>query len=231
VQRTGLCPADAWTLVLSGACDSLDPCIPRPQLLWELSLRRHAPATLFGEADARRVRVPDVGDYDATTLLRLEVETLGFLLSRHPLTLYRERIRAAGAVAARDMHRHAGRRVRMIGWYVTSKTVTTKHDEPMEFVSFEDTTALYETTFFPDAYRRLCRILSSARPYLLEGRVEEERGAVTLTVHRAEFLDREPTRATALLARRASFAAASRPARSQATSAGRQRLTRPYRLP
>ena len=99
--------------------------------------------------------------------------------------------------------------------YQHVKLVSTKDDEPMEFVSFEDTTGLYETTFFPDAYRRFCRILSAARPYLLEGVVEEEHGAVTLTVRHAEFLDREPTRASALLARRASFADAARPARVQ----------------
>jgi DNA polymerase III alpha subunit len=92
-------------------------------------------------------------------------------------------------VRGADIGAHAGRQVAMIGWLVTGKLVTTKNDEPMEFVSFEDTTAIYETTFFPRVYERFCRMLSTARPYLLLGRVEEDFGAVTLTVEAVEFLD------------------------------------------
>src|SRR3989454_4713318 len=70
--------------------------------------------------------------------------------------------------------------------------VTTRDDEPMEFISFEDTTAIYETTFFPHAYERFCGMLTTARPYVLKGRVEEEFGAVAMTVEEAAFLDGVP---------------------------------------
>src|SRR2546428_13826765 len=62
----------------------------------------------------------------------------------------------------------------------------------MEFISFEDTTAIYETTFFPRAYERFCGMLTTARPYVLKGRVEEEFGAVAMTVEEADFLGRGP---------------------------------------
>ena len=42
-----------------------------------------------------------------------------------------------------------------VGWWVTGKLITTKDDEPMEFISFEDTSALYETIFFPQGLRAL----------------------------------------------------------------------------
>ena len=60
----------------------------------------------------------------------------------------------------------------------------------MEFISFEDTTAIYETVFFPKVYRNFCRMLSNARPYLLRGLVEEDYGAISLTVRQIEFLDK-----------------------------------------
>jgi len=60
----------------------------------------------------------------------------------------------------------------------------------MEFISFEDTTAIYETVFFPKVYRKFCRMLSNARPYLLRGLVEEDFGAISLTVRHIEFLDK-----------------------------------------
>jgi len=60
----------------------------------------------------------------------------------------------------------------------------------MEFLTFEDETGIVETTFFPDAYRRFCHIIDRERPYLLFGKVEDDWGAVTLTVERVSVLTR-----------------------------------------
>jgi error-prone DNA polymerase len=79
--------------------------------------------------------------------------------------------------------------VRVVGWYVTGKTVQTRKGEPMEFLSFEDTTALYETTFFPRVYARFCHMMTRVRPYVLTGRVEEDFGALSLNVSDVRFLD------------------------------------------
>jgi error-prone DNA polymerase len=122
-------------------------------------------------------------------MLEQEIEALGFLISRHPLTLFHRAIVAARAVPARELGRYVGRRVRVVGWYVTGKTVQTRKGEPMEFLSFEDTTALYETTFFPRAYARFCSMMTKVRPYLLTGRVEEDFGAISLNVSDLRFLD------------------------------------------
>ena len=85
-----------------------------------------------------------------------------------------------------------------MGWFVTGKTVLTRREEPMEFVSFEDTTALYETTFFPRAYEKFSRMLGYHRPYLLRGRVEEDFGAVSLTVEEVAPLTKARSRRNAL---------------------------------
>jgi DNA polymerase III alpha subunit len=121
-------------------------------------------------------------------MLRHEVETLGFLMSTHPLEPYERAMHGRGVIAARDLEKHAGRRVTLLGWHVTSKLVHTKHDEPMEFVTFEDTTGLVDATFFPRAYERFCHLLTSTRPFVLTGRVDEEYGVCTLNVERVERL-------------------------------------------
>jgi hypothetical protein len=41
-----------------------------------------------------------------------------------------------------------------------------------------------ETTFFPATYHRFCHMIDRQRPYLLTGKVEEDWGAITLTVDR-----------------------------------------------
>jgi error-prone DNA polymerase len=125
---------------------------------------------------------PRVPQYSARTVLEHELETLDFLISRHPLSLYADRLSKLKYVKGADLPKHVGRRITTVGWWVTGKLVTTKDDEPMEFISFEDTSALYETVFFPKAYARFCHILNRSRPYVLTGVVEEEFGVCTLTV-------------------------------------------------
>jgi len=80
--------------------------------------------------------------------------------------------------------------VRVIGWPVTGKTILTREGDPMKFISFEDTTGLYEAVLFPAVYHRFCHLLSSSRPYILEGRVEEDFGSISLTVDWIGFLDK-----------------------------------------
>jgi len=93
-------------------------------------------------------------------------------------------------VNACDLHLHVGALVTTIGWLVTGKTVQTKDGDPMKFVSFEDTTGIYETVLFPKVYNRFCHMLNEMRPYLLKGKVEQDFTVVTLTVHWIEFLDK-----------------------------------------
>ncbi len=188
--RTGLHPSDAELLVKSGACDSIARGRTRAELLWQLHLdmappRANATLDLFAPSP---IAAPRAGAYDRETMLRHEVETLGFLLSAHPLEPYEQAMRGRGVIAAKDLDRHVGRRVSVLGWHVTSKLVHAKDERLMEFIGFEDTTALYDATFFPDAYERFCHLLAPHRPFLLTGRVEEDFGVSTLTVEKLERL-------------------------------------------
>jgi DNA polymerase III alpha subunit len=80
--------------------------------------------------------------------------------------------------------------VRVVGWRVTAKPIHTVHNEVMEFISFEDTTALYEVTVFPRQYRRYAPELMTRGPFVLTGRVEDEWGAISLTLERLKVLGR-----------------------------------------
>jgi len=110
------------------------------------------------------------------------------LISRHPLTLYHDKIKKLTYVPAKNLRFFIGKNITTIGWLVTRKMTRTKKDELMEFISFEDTTEIYETVFFPKVYQKFCYMLSHSRPYILKEKVEEEFGAVTLNVSRVRFL-------------------------------------------
>ncbi|NQT56672.1 MAG: hypothetical protein HQ551_10630, partial [Desulfobacteraceae bacterium] len=122
--------------------------------------------------------------------LKHESETFGFILSVHPLELYNNILEGLDYVCAGDLHAWVGKQVTTIGWHITGKTVNTKDGDVMKFVSFEDSTGIYETVFFPKVYNRFCHMLNAARPYILKGRVEEDLGAINITVNWIGFLDR-----------------------------------------
>jgi len=191
--RVDIDPSDVKILIKAGAMDGIAHGATRPEMIWQTlawhetkAARRAVARSLFQDIPA--VTPPRVPAYSTRTVLEHELETLDFLVSRHPLTLYREPLSRLRHVRAADLAAHVGRRVTTVGWWVTGKVVTTREEEPMEFISFEDTSALYETTFFPQTYARFCHMLNRSRPYVLSGLVEEDFGAVTLTVDNVRFL-------------------------------------------
>ena len=68
------------------------------------------------------------------------------------------------------------------GWSVTQKEVLTKDGLGMDFVSFEDETALYETVLFPDVYKKYRNLLFEQRPLIVDGSVMEDQGALNVEV-------------------------------------------------
>ncbi len=192
-QRVSLHRDECRTLIHAGALDGLSARNKRGQLFWEYSQfcslaqdRKDTP--LF----ATRLPVaPQLPPFSLEELSQQEYGRLGFLCDNHPLLLYGEQLR--GRTRACDLRRFSGKRVRFAGWLLSGKLVSTKTGEVMEFLTFEDETGLVETTFFPRVYRRYAAVLHSGGGYMLQGVVEEEYGAITLTVERVTVLQRSGT--------------------------------------
>jgi error-prone DNA polymerase len=193
LERAQPDPADAALLIKAGCFDALEPHTTRPALLWRmhhwhaLGQKRNR-QTLFAELDASGPTLPTPAPYDDKTVLQHEIECLGFLLSRHPLSLFQKSLAKQTYVRACDLHQHIGKNVQTIGWLITYKLSSTKNKELMEFISFEDTTAIYETIFFPPTYARYAYMMNQSKPFLLAGRVEEQYGAIILNVTEVKYL-------------------------------------------
>jgi DNA polymerase-3 subunit alpha/error-prone DNA polymerase len=173
----------------------LNPGGNRAALMWELAgwlkARSKKPIprarSLFDSSStAQACNPPPLPPEDDGDRLRREFSVLGFLCDRHPMELYDRILDKFQTVKAVDLPRHLGRRVHLAGWLITGKVVTTKHGDPMEFLTFEDETGIVETTFFPATYHRFCHMIDRQRPYLLSGKVDEDWGAITLTVDKVE---------------------------------------------
>ncbi|QQG64624.1 DNA polymerase III subunit alpha [Desulfobulbus oligotrophicus] len=131
---------------------------------------------------------PRLPPEDRLQRLRNEYRVLGFLCEHHPVTLFAPQRRQAGALTARELlslpDRFISQRrpVRFLGWLITGKIVGTKKGDLMEFLSFEDETNLVECTLFAREYERYCHLLDRRGPLLLDGYLEEDFGARTLTI-------------------------------------------------
>ncbi len=178
--------ADFAVLVKSGTLDSIARDLNRPQMFWFYRLWRtnKKQGTWFDPSP--ETRVPQVEDYPEETKRKHELETLGLYYSAHPLSFLRKKAKKLppGVIFARDPHKSIGKEVILLGWLVTRKEIMSRNREPMEFVSFEDETAIYDTVIFPDAYRRFCRRLDAYNAFVIKGKVTSDSGALTLEVKR-----------------------------------------------
>ncbi len=188
---------DVRLLIKAGCFDSLAIDLTRAQLMWEalrffgkkarvaacaqgsifsFSGSRNGSALPHWETSPRNME-------DKHAAIKQEIDTFGFPVTTHPLERYRKILMRVNHVQARDLRKWVGKEVTTVGWMITSKSVYARDGRPMKFATFEDTTGIYETVIFPDVYHRYCHILTTARPYILRGKVEEDRGALTLTIH------------------------------------------------
>ncbi len=215
LRRTEIGYADARKLVLAGALDRVESGANRPEMLWRLRVRKGAsdptsPGARSRKAGKRRaddrpllamleqaapvVPTPELRDYDEQKVLELEHEVLGFLCTAHPLEVFRPTAACGPAgdrggapwIKANELREHVGRTVRILSWPVSAKTITTTTGEHMEFVSFEDETALYEAVLFPRPYRRFANLLFCDFPVTVTGEVDEDYGALSLIVRHIE---------------------------------------------
>jgi DNA-directed DNA polymerase III PolC len=186
---------EAGSLIRAGALDSLldkgQSTTNRGTLAWLLAAWQKNGESAIVPLFPLEPKPPALPPEDRRQRLRNEYKALGFLCASHPITLFTDHRRQAGAITARELlslpanditRRH---RVRFLGWLISGKIVATSKGVPMEFLSFEDETDLMECTFFPKAYERFSHLLHAGGPLLLEGYMEEEFGARTLTVEQA----------------------------------------------
>lgn len=216
--RANLAEPELVNLIRCGACDGLGP--HRQAMLAELKLESPVGELLASPMSSveRRVlnekggtltdgpvaadlaldtrhsplvtRFPWTRPFTELEKLQAEIDVLGLFLSRHPMDLVK-----CDAVGAGELDRHVGKRVAVAGILDATRTVKTTRGELMRFVTLEDATGLAECTFFPQAYAKFGHLFYHVGPFRVEGLVEDDDGAVTLTADAAEpLLDQSPLR-------------------------------------
>ncbi|RJP79652.1 MAG: DNA polymerase III subunit alpha, partial [Desulfobacteraceae bacterium] len=185
---------EAKALIHAGAFDRLHPDESRASLLWMLAgfrKKRENPSSQLDLFEKKiNTGMPILPPENEKKRLRNEFSVLGFLCDRHPMLLYREAMQQSKVIRICEMGRFVGKRIRVAGLLITGKVVHTGKGEPMEFLTFEDETGLVEAVFFPEAYQKFCAVPDRSRPFILAGKVEEDFGAITMTVSHVQAVEK-----------------------------------------
>jgi DNA polymerase III alpha subunit len=215
--RTGIAPSDLRLLIKVGALDSIANGWTRPMMLWLVDSGGQADGRTDGQpkltgvlgapeqSDRLSARplvrppdwfedlppaVPVLREYSHERRRMEEYEALGFMTEAHPMQLHAEQLRGFRLCRSTELEQHIGRPVLAAGMLTAAKPVHTLQDEPMEFATFDDGEGLIEAVLFPGIYRERGHVLFDHGPFIFRGKVEEEFGAITLTVTHLERLDR-----------------------------------------
>jgi len=185
---------DDWVaLVAAGACDSLAGNLPRSVQLRTILMSGYKTSTnaeqglLFDQEprmESQRSNHLALSGRQRRTEqeLMIEFETLGFLRDHHPLMLWAHQIARIHRIRGAQLSSYVGKLITVVGWPITRKTIWTKQGLPMDFISFEDESALFETVLFPQVHERYRKLLYGQRPLCIRGLVHCDNGAYHLEV-------------------------------------------------
>lgn len=112
--------------------------------------------------------------YTSDEIYSYEYECFGFTVTQHPIESIKEISNFPDIVKAKDLAKSGKRKIKMVGWLMTSKRITTKKGKAMKFLSLEDLTGTFEAVLFPKTYKKYAELTMSLGPYLLEGSTDIE---------------------------------------------------------
>lgn len=129
------------------------------------------------------IQLPDVGEFEKEMLLGFEKEVLGIYISGHPLRAYEKLWKKNitnyandfmmdeenGTVSVTD-----GQKVIVGGMITAKRTMVTKNNQMMAFITIEDLLGTVEVIVFPRDYEKYAHELEMDAKIFVKGRVSAE---------------------------------------------------------
>jgi DNA polymerase-3 subunit alpha len=125
--------------------------------------------------------LPDLPEWEDDRIAALEKETVGFFVTRHPLTRYSAVMKLQGATptealaAAED-----NQSVKVCGLIVQEKVTTTRKGDKMAYLRLEDLTGSVEVIVFPDLFASAALLLRQGVPLMIAGTLDRGEAGVKL---------------------------------------------------
>ena len=119
----------------------------------------------------------------------LELEAFGYPISIHPLEKYRYML-SKRIKYAKEIPHYVGKSIYLIGLYITRKESRTRKSEPMQFLTLEDESDIYECVLFPNEFKEFSDMLNWETLFIIRGAIEESFGVCSVTIEKMGSLQK-----------------------------------------
>jgi len=175
-------------LIKVGAFDSINK--NRAQLLFMLEEavgvaaktnkdKKAGQVSLFGGSDAgdedegylEPKTLPQVAEMSRDEILAAEKDLLGLYVSDHPLMQYKAQLDTMVNTSGAELKEKAEKEEVTVGGVLTRiRTITTRKNDLMAFLTIEDLTGMIDVTLFPRTYKEYKNELAEERIIVVKGR-------------------------------------------------------------
>ena len=116
---------------------------------------------------------PEIEEFSGDQLILFEKETIGFYISRHPLSAYQEMIKKYTGEDTSTLAGHPnGAEIKICGLVSGLKEIVTKKGDRMAFLSLEDMKGFVEVILFPEVFKAASPYLRGGDPILVRGTLD-----------------------------------------------------------
>jgi len=116
---------------------------------------------------------PDIEEFPENQLVVFEKETIGFYISRHPLSRYQEEIKQLTSQDSSTLSRLKNNdEVKVCGLVSSLKEIVTKKGDRMAFLNLEDMKGFVEVILFPEVFKASLPCLRGGDPIVVRGSLD-----------------------------------------------------------
>ena len=126
-------------------------------------------------------RYPEMDEFSESQMILFEKETIGFYISRHPLSRFQEAIRRHTSEDTSTLtKRKNGGDVKICGVVSDLKEIMTKKGDRMGFLTLEDMKGFVEVILFPEVFKASLPYLRGGDPILIRGTLDQSEDHVKI---------------------------------------------------
>ena len=128
--------------------------------------------------------IEEYPEYDKNELINLELKTMGFYLTEHPISKYREEYN----INSMNINNYFDKNVKLVVMIGKIRETTTKNNDVMAFIKGNDEYGDIDLTIFPSTYKRFNNIKEGNIVEIL-GRVEKRYDKYQVIVNNIKILE------------------------------------------
>ena len=142
------------------------------------------------------MNLPDIEPWTETEQLAHEKDLLGFYVTSHPLSRFERDLRMFATPLSEALTGNDGEAIRVGGLVTRISTSNDRRGNPIAFVTLEDLRGSADIVFFADAFAASRELLVNDRVILVEGRLNERKGMMSILADTAIGLEEARERLT-----------------------------------